>query len=603
MKDILFASKPCLRHHVEAILSNKSQYCEALETTMKKGVFDNFSQATKGTILATLHLTGNTKTITPSLLSHFDVVAIVKACEILDRPRFIKQEQQRIASIEQAHPHLIVSIDEEKVSKSKEQVSRRRKGRHNSRPPPEEEGEQKEVAKRNRSRKIDVYRAKVKNARSLMQASLSSPTTTAHDKSAAIEIVESASLSGAFARKIRRWANTLDKAFLEFIVMSNSFEYWKRLADWVHFSPKDFRLAYFLSAVHGMAIPEDSFVFGMRSLLTDPDIQADRFKKFVENFPQVYDSYNFLRTENRLLRTSEIALLLAQNVPLSTAIWYLEEIAQAEPRVPAVVADRLKTEHWMDESSKVTGSFGKLLERILTFSDNGWDEVAKQLMPAAERRLGALKEKWAESGYDQDQGITVVCVDKSGSMYTAIKAGSIIGAMISTCFQAELSFFDHRPVDSPHKRPGTVSDVMDIVRSIDANNGTSMAAGLWPYFQKKQKIARFILVSDEGENSSFQGYMFGALLKKYKQEVHDEVEMISICVDSGSSSFRESLVRNSIESQRIEIDGCRPDLSKFDSLLGQIALMSRKKPANQQVPVDTAEKDSEIGHDFLMVEG
>ena len=341
-------------------------------------------------------------------------------------------------------------------------------------------------------------------------------------------------------------------------------------------------MPYFLSAAHGGELPADSLVSGMRSLVdAPPEDLATKFHDLAKNHPQVYQAFNFLRMQNHLLQNKEIAMLLAENIPISTAIWYLEEIAaSAGSEVAGIMARRLKKSNWMDESSKVTESFGKLLERILTFQSKGWNEVAELLIPAAARRLGALKEKWA--GSDNTNGVTVIFGDKSASMQSAIEAATIIAAMISTCFEGKLSFFDSRKVNSPYKRPETVQHVLEIVRTIKAGNATSMAAVLWPYYEKKKKISRIVLVSDEGENTSCHGHFFGALLKKYKQEVYDGVELISICVGSGSSQFRSRLSHESIDCKRIEIDGYRPDLSKFDSLLGQIALLSENEKEGEQ---------------------
>ena len=72
--------------------------------------------------------------------------------------------------------------------------------------------------------------------------------------------------------------------------------------------------------------------------------------------------------QNHLLQNKKSAMLLAKNSAISTAIWYLEEIAaSASSEVAGIMARRLKNYNWMDESSKVTESFGKLLEHILTF--------------------------------------------------------------------------------------------------------------------------------------------------------------------------------------------------------------------------------------------
>ncbi|KAL7566131.1 hypothetical protein ACA910_003901 [Epithemia clementina (nom. ined.)] len=581
IQDAFLGAKPCLTKHVELCMTKENDYIKELQTICDKGVISTLSQPNKAMILATLHMTGHTKLL-PNFLKHCDVVAIVKACQILDRPRLIKQLEQKIAVIEHAHPVLLEEAkqDEVVVKRSAHHKFKHKNNRKHKRE--ERSNGNGEQIKKKRKRKIDIHRAKLKSAQSLLFGSGGANDlgcVSANQVSAEKEIISSASLSGAFAKKVRRWASQLKADFLEFIVMSGSMNLWKELADWVHFAPGDFALPYFLSAAHGGALPEDSFVCGMRSLIDAPSEKlTEIFQAVAEKYPQVYQAFNFLRMHDHLLRNKDIAMLLAANVPISTAIWYLEEIALSAPtEVAAIVARRMETSNWKDDSSKVTESFGKLVERILTFRSRGWTDVADHLKPAAGRRLSALKEKWATASSTASDGLTVIFGDKSASMQSAIEAATIIAAMVSTCFQGELSFFDDDNVESPYKRPATVNHVLEIAQTICADNSTSMATALWPYYERQEKLSRIILVSDEGENTTCNSYNFAPLLKKYKEEVFDGVELISICVGSGCWSFRHALVEASIDCKRIEIDGYRPDLSKFDTLLGQIALLSRKQ--------------------------
>ena len=576
-------------------MMHESEYLNELQTLCEKNLAStSLSQPTRAMILATLQMTGGHTKELEEFLKHCDVVAIVKACQILDRPRWIKQVEQKIAKIEHDHPELLLAKAQEQLEKQAENeidvhkfnCTKGRKSKQKSKRATTEDGDERdgEQTNKKRKRRIDVYRAEVKTAKSFLYGSPGprKGAVTGPASSAAQEVIGSASLSGAFAKKVRRWAGTLKADFLEFIVMSGSMKLWKELADWVHFSPSDFALPYFLTVTHGGDLPEDSFVCGMRSLIDAPTEKlTEKFQALAEKHPQVYQAFNFLRMHDRLLRNKDIARLIATNVSISTVVWYLEEIAQSDQSmVHEIVAPRLETGAWMDENSKVTESFGKLLERILTFQSKGWTEVANALKPAAARRLSALKERWApvnknssSERNNNEDGLTVIFGDKSASMQSAIEAATIIAAMVSTCFQGELSFFDCDPVNSPHKRPATVEDVLEIAHTIRAGSCTSMAAALWPYFETKQKISRIILVSDEGENTCYNSFMFTPLLEKYKKEVYDGVEVIFISVGS-YNGLQQSLTRSLIDVKRIEIDGYRPDLSKFDSLLGQIALLS-----------------------------
>ena len=603
-----FMAKPCLHVHLHLFVTRQREYLETLKTICDTGVGANLSQPTKAHVLAVLHMTGQYK-IVDEFLKHCDVVEITKAAQILDRPRRIKQLECRIANIEQAHPHLKEETQQlEKSSPPKMiQSTKGYKTRGRAKRSMMETKEPLETKKR--KRQIDFYRSELKKQLILIKGTHSSrlPCAEAHSNTAVCEIVASASLSGAFARKVRRFAHVIKADFLEFILMSGSMEYWKTLADLVHFRPTDFALPYFLSAVHGGELPEGSFVEGMMMLCDAPDEELfDQFQALEKSHPQqLFQAFNYLRTQPRYLRSSKIAEIMATNIPVTTAISYLEELAQSSSKVPGIVSRRLRQESWMAESSKVTESFGKLLERILTFRSFRW-EVADDLMSAAERRLNALKETWAD---EDDHGLTVIFGDKSYSMESAIRAATIMAAMISTCFRGELSFFDHLFRRSPHTKPCTVKHVLDICQQIRASGATSLAAALWPFYDLKKKIDRIILVTDEQENTPCNGYMFAPLLRLYKDTVNKDVELVVICIDKGDNAFRISLDRNSIDCRRIEIDGIRPDLSKFDSMLSQIALLSKTAVAAGPATTDATsrskvedEEDSRIVDDFVVLD-
>jgi len=348
---------------------------------------------------------------------------------------------------------------------------------------------------------------------------------------------------------------------------------------------------YFLSFVHGEPLPEDSFVRSLRDLV-ETEAVADleiKFKALVTDHPQVYLQFNFLRTQAHIMRVPAITKDLARNIPLSTAIWYLEDLAKSSNEIAAIVEHRLKTEDWSKEHSKVTASFGKLLERILTFKGKKWSSLADKMMVAAQRRLTALKEVWSE----QQNGTTVVFGDASSAMQSAIQAATIMATMISVCFGAELSFFNSHFVASPCPHPSTVEETLRICVQVQASGCTSLAAALWPYYESKKVIGRIVLVTDEEENTACNGYGFAHLLQTYKKEVHANVELIVICVDSGDTKFRASLDQCGITYKRMEIDGQRPDLTKFDAMLGQIALNSATL---------MAEEEEEHGDEFVVVD-
>jgi len=533
---------PCIHTHVHMLLTNADSYLDALWSTIDSQVFFACSQATKARVIAALHITKQHKAL-QQLLPHCEVVEIVKALSFLDRQRLLRQTERKIGRIEgAANPQV----------------------KENATDQP-----------RKKRRKVDILRGKLKELQVQEDARHNHGdddefSAEAHESTAVQELVDSASVSGALARKIRQWAKDNLKARpLEFVVLTKTVSAWKKLADLVHFHPDDFALSYFLPFVYGEALPEDSLVHAMQCLVdAKPEEMVPQFKALAAAHSQIYEHFNFLRTQPHLLRVREIAEDLVHKIPLSTAIWYLEELAQSSHDIPAIVGRRLKTEDWSKEHSKVTASFGKLVERVLTFQSKRWNSLAQDLVAVAGMRLSALKETWSE----QRKGNIVVLGDASASMTSAIQAATIMATMISVCFGAELSFFNGDFLASPYPRPSTVEQTLQNCRTIRASGCTSLAAALWPYYAQKQKVDRIFLVSDEGENSACHGFNFAELLQQYKKEVHEHVELIIICVDSGERYFRDSLESRGISYKVVTIDGARPDLTKFDALLGQMAL-------------------------------
>ena len=115
--------------------------------------------------------------------------------------------------------------------------------------------------KRQPNRKIDLYRQQL----AVLEANIKQEVAGNDDSSSGgvMELIESSSVSGSLARKIRQWEKTLKSDFLEFVMLEMPTNAWKCVADLIHFSAKDFQVSYFLADVHGEIIPEDSFVFCM----------------------------------------------------------------------------------------------------------------------------------------------------------------------------------------------------------------------------------------------------------------------------------------------------------------------------------------------------
>ena len=97
--------------------------------------------------------------------------------------------------------------------------------------------------------------------------------------------------------------------------------------------------------------------------------------------------------------------------------------------------------------------------------------------------------------------------DASGSMEVAIKTSVIIAGILTKITSAKLVFFDDHNRDAPYL-PQNIEQVLDLALSTVADNSTAPAASLYPFYQKKEIVKTFIIVTDEGENEDCEGYWY-----------------------------------------------------------------------------------------------
>lgn len=296
--DCFFAVQPCQSLHVHYLLTQPADYISALETLSTDGIMSMVSQATKARIWVALHVTKQ-YTTRDQIMDMCKVVEIVKGLEALDRPSEMRQTDTKIERIETEH----YQIQEDHVSTDKQVADSNRRVREAN------------PRMRRKTRGIDTLRCRLKELVAQVEENHSSETcAVAHTSWAVKELLDSVSLSGALAEKIRQRVKKCPQDFLEFIVMAGSMAVSKRLADLVHFSPSDFSLPYFLPVAHGEPVPEGIYVHGMRCLMEAP--AAELGVELAAEYPQVYRSFTFLRTCPRFLADRTVAEKLANHIPL-----------------------------------------------------------------------------------------------------------------------------------------------------------------------------------------------------------------------------------------------------------------------------------------------
>lgn len=548
---------PCLPAHVAALLEDTPGYIAAIDFLMESGTFAAVPSGARTSMMVALHAMSQHKALT-RVMHHCDVTEILKAVTMLDDRRLSRQLARKVQKIENDHPHLMRLPEDETDSSPDHENGRKRKSR----------------------RKVDVYRRKLRSIEANLNNSCSNKTfcdSDAHDNTAVQETIQSApGVSGAFSQKVRQWAKTTQTPdALEYIMLlENSKAPWRKLADLVHFRPSDFAVDYFLADVHDEPIPETCFVARLRALLKkyeDDDGNGkivDDFKSLANDFPQVYLACPFLRLHSVLMDQPNIVENLVSRMPLETALWNFEELYRTTNKCQDIVLDRLRKYDFGSGSGNVKATtYGKLMERVLTFQRMGLDKLAEAVLVLADGRLEELKSYWQE----RVQGLKVAVVgDASSSMYMAIQSATIFASLCSICLDGELSFYNSGPVASPFKKPRDVKQALAVCNKVQASGCTSPAAALWPYVEKKQWVDLIVHVTDEHENTPYNGEYHASLLARYMKEVNPNVKVVIVCVGHGNQEFRSSMKRENIDFRVVTIDEYRPDLAKFDSLLGQL---------------------------------
>eukprot|EP01096_Ripella_sp_DP13-Kostka_P011376 TRINITY_DN4578_c0_g1_i1.p1 TRINITY_DN4578_c0_g1~~TRINITY_DN4578_c0_g1_i1.p1 ORF type:complete len:748 (+),score=349.68 TRINITY_DN4578_c0_g1_i1:160-2244(+) len=358
--------------------------------------------------------------------------------------------------------------------------------------------------------------------------------------------------TGAVCRHVKKWSKRFTALELLFFALQMPMNHWQELADTIHFAPRDFSVDWFLEFAFGKAPPADSIVSRCREMDEQSLLQM-----LGEEHLQI--PYSFIRVKLNQKVPDAAKALVAEYEPLDQIIWYYEELATS-PRVQEIVGRRLAG------GESVSLSYGKLMERLLTFRKEGVS-FADHLIPIAEERLRNIR-LFLEPP-------VVVLGDASFSMDVAIRTSTIIASLLSVLCNADLLFFNDTSFP-PSQVPRTVEQVLQVALQTRPFGQTAPACTLLDFYRRRQVVKSFVLVSDEGENAPVDGYYFAQLFYKYYTEVHPaNLIMVSFLSEGGRKGrMTVALERLGITPLVFRFDGRRPDLTKLDSLFGILSSFS-----------------------------
>ncbi|CAG8585625.1 12390_t:CDS:2 [Ambispora leptoticha] len=404
-------------------------------------------------------------------------------------------------------------------------------------------------------KKLDLFQAHNYNLRATKKSRIQSEINNYKQD------MHPCSLTSSFQKRVKKWVGSFTTEKLDFFILSFAKDPWKELADLAHLKASDFQAPYFLPIIYGGEIPPDS------SISAYVNINSENLEKVLAEHPYLAECYSYIRQK---VKSNEIELnnthkrILAQRAPLEDVLWYYEELACSA--ADEEIATRLNN-HEPLISVHGRSNYSKLMERILTFREMQ-SCFADQLISYADEKLSSIQIP------ESEQHKVAIFGDCSASMDVAVRVATIIGSLLSVCLKADLNFFNNVLINPPII-PRTANEVLSVTESIRARNATAPAASLYPYYADRKPIDIFIVVTDEEENTEFNGYRFAPLFKKYREEVvpHAQVFFVSFLTGTNEGEMKQSLAQQGITNvKQFRLDGRRPDLSKFDELLGILSM-------------------------------
>ncbi|CAF3978135.1 unnamed protein product, partial [Adineta steineri] len=157
---------------------------------------------------------------------------------------------------------------------------------------------------------------------------------------------------------------------------------------------------------------------------------------------------------------------------------------------------------------------------------------------------------------------------------------------------AKLNFFNDK-VFQPSFIPKTLEDVLSLAIITQADGSTANAAGLVPYYDAKEVIKTFVMVTDEEENADgktadgFSGRFF-ELFMKYREQIYPaKLVFISFLSHQHAEGQMYSQFKNANvpDVLQFKFNRERPDLTKIDNLIGLLSTGSSASFDNNLEPL------------------
>ena len=355
------------------------------------------------------------------------------------------------------------------------------------------------------------------------------------------------SLSGALAKHLRQMIARIPRSKLEFFALQMPGDPWKEICDLLHINPaQGTSLPWFVAHCFGEQVPVDSIVSICANL------NVDNALEIIENH---HPPYSFVRLKCPQL-SEACRQALVRYTTLDQCLWFYEDLRCAD--IDTIILGRLRA------GERLSMPYGKLMERLMllrSMSSSG--ELFTTLLALAEQRLQGMHLSLPPP--------VVVFGDASYSMDVAIRVSAIMASVLAVLTHAELRFFNSASF-SPSSVPQSAAQVLELAGTMRTDGPTAPAAALWEYFSQRRPVKTFIVVTDERENTKYEGTYFPMLFRRYIDEVYPaRLVLVSFLEINTKGQMATALEALGIRPLQFTLDGQRPDLTRLDGLMGLIA--------------------------------
>ena len=170
---------------------------------------------------------------------------------------------------------------------------------------------------------------------------------------------------------------------------------------------------------------------------------------------------------------------------------------------------------------------------------------------------------------------TLLLVDSSSSMQSAIECGKGVASLVSGATVADLyvATFSSMAREISIPKGCTMTQAERAFAGVKPHGFTSIGAGLELAIHKKWYVEQIVVITDEEENSNPR---FADSYRRYEQAMGVSPAVVVIYIASHGWGGEDHTLTNSLTKAGIEFDSYQPPTSDYYAMPGLIPLLSRK---------------------------